>query len=361
MTDEPTPGDDAPAAVPDETPTPAPVAARPAPAARKSRKPGSGQHRQKVTVDTRAEETAAAKAAAEARRRAAVEAAAERARLAAERARRHRRNLIATGVSIGLVVVVVAVFVVVKVTHKTPVDTSSGISAANPTVVSQMTSIPRSVFDKVGDGGVPVGFLIPAGNPPALTQGGLPRILYVGALYCPFCATERWPMVAALARFGTFTGLTFQLSSATDSPKDIHSFGMQGVTYTSTSLVFTPVETENRNRGALETPTAADEALFATYDASPTLPQGSTASQIPFIDIGNRWIQSGAGFNASDLEGFTWQQIASASATGTGIGADVDGAANWLTAAICELTSNKPAAVCSDPMIANLEARLPVA
>ena len=45
---------------------------------------------------------------------------------------------------------------------------------------------------------------------------GKPEILYIGAEYCPYCATERWPLAVALSRFGTFTGLRGIHSSATD-------------------------------------------------------------------------------------------------------------------------------------------------
>ena len=37
----------------------------------------------------------------------------------------------------------------------------------------------------------------------ALTEAGLPEMLYMGAEYCPFCAAERWAMVMALSKFGT--------------------------------------------------------------------------------------------------------------------------------------------------------------
>jgi uncharacterized protein DUF929 len=53
-----------------------------------------------------------------------------------------------------------------------------------------------------------------AGAP--LTSRGKPEILYVGAGYCPYCATERWPLAVALSRFGTFTGRRGIHSSATD-------------------------------------------------------------------------------------------------------------------------------------------------
>ena len=40
-----------------------------------------------------------------------------------------------------------------------------------------------------------------------LTSGGKPEMLYIGAEYCPYCAAERWAMIVALSRFGTFSGL----------------------------------------------------------------------------------------------------------------------------------------------------------
>ncbi len=39
----------------------------------------------------------------------------------------------------------------------------------------------------------------------------------MGAEYCPFCAAQRWAMVNAFSRFGTFTGLTTTHSSSTDT------------------------------------------------------------------------------------------------------------------------------------------------
>ncbi|HWD08915.1 MAG TPA: DUF929 family protein [Actinomycetota bacterium] len=326
------------------------------------RKPGSGQHRKKIEVGPTAAETAAARAEAAAQRRARAEAAAERARAAEERRQRHQRNLLATWVSIGLVVVIVGVFVGIKVVKKPKPVGGSGISAASPAVVSQITNVAKSVLDRVGDGGVAVPFLLPNGNPPALTDTAtdLPRVLYVGALYCPFCATERWPMAVALSRFGSFTGLHFLISADTgETIKNIHTLDFTGVTYTSTALSFTPVETETRSHKPLESLSSSDNALFDTYDAPPTLPQGSNSTTIPFMDIGNQWVLSGASYDATQLEGLTWQQIAAAAASGRGVGQNLDGTANWLTAAFCGITGNKPAPVCEDPVIQGLVKRLP--
>jgi len=320
------------------------------------RKPGSGQRTRKPAP---APVAATDAAEAKAKRRAAAEAAAEKARVEAQRRARRRRNQLLTWTSIGLVVVAVAVLVVVKLTAKPPPE-GSGISAADPAVVSTITSLPLSVLDEVGDGGVPQNFYLPAGKPALLTENGLPRVLYVGGLFCPFCAAQRWAIVAALSRFGTFTGLQYLVSAKKgETVQSIHTFDLSGVTYTSSYLVFSPFETEDRNHKPLQALGVTDSALLSTYDAPPTLPQGASSGTIPFLDIGNRWVVSSASYEATLLEGKSWAEIASAASKGTGVGRQIVGTANWLTAAICSLTANKPPEVCSDPLIAKLQARLP--
>jgi hypothetical protein len=320
------------------------------------RKAGSGQRRKPAAAPIDPEKVAAAKAA----KRAEAEAAAERkAAEAARRARKQRQRVLTYG-AIGLVVVVIAGLIAVKLTSKPAADTTAAVQDANPAVVAQIIALPVSVLDKVGDGGFAPDFRLPSGNPPPLVNGGLPRVLYVGGLFCPFCATQRWPMIAALSRFGTFKGLRYALSSASDTPKNINTFSFSGVTYTSTYVSFTPFETSDRNHKQLDTLPTADGTLVNTLDNQPTLPQGATSGTIPFVDIGNRWVLAGASYNASDLEGKDWAQIASAATSGTGLGQRLDGTANWMTAALCAVTGNKPAPVCSDPMIAGLETRIPV-
>jgi hypothetical protein len=259
------------------------------------------------------------------------------------------------------VVAAVAVLIIVKLGSKPGSGGDSGVTAADPAVVGRATGVPASVLDGVGDGGIPMSFRSVAGSPPALTQGGLPRVLYVGGLFCPFCATERWPMVVALSRFGSFSGLRFARSAVQgETIQDIHTFDLSGSTYTSPYLAFTPFETSDRNHRQLQSLSAADAQLVSTYDAPPTLPSTATPGTIPFIDFGNKWVLAGASYDATLLEGKTWSQVASAAASGTGVGTQVDGTANWMTAAICSLTSGKPASVCSDPVITRLQARLPV-
>jgi len=58
------------------------------------------------------------------------------------------------------------------------------------------------------------------------------------------------------------------------------------------------------------------------------------------------------------MAGKTWAQIASAvQDPSSPIGKDVNGAANYLTAAICRVTGNR-SSVCSAPFIKNLQGKL---
>jgi len=54
-----------------------------------------------------------------------------------------------------------------------------------------------------------------------------------------------------------------------------------------------------------------------------------------------------------------WAQIASAvQDPSSPIAKDVNGTANYLTAAICRVTGNRPSSVCSAPFIKNLQGKL---
>ena len=191
----------------------------------------------------------------------------------AARARRQRTNWIAWG-SVGLVVVVVAVLVIVRVTgSSSPGSTSSGITSgqdpalASASYVKAVTTIPASVFDSVGTNGEAVPFTVTKGQP-SLTSNGLPRMVYVGAEYCPYCAVERYAMIAALSRFGTFKGLHQTSSGPNDG--DIPTFSFYHSSYTSKYLVFTPYEEADRNQKALVIPPTSVTELYVTYDGDPS-------------------------------------------------------------------------------------------
>jgi hypothetical protein len=140
-------------------------------------------------------------------------------RAAAEQAQVRKRRLWLAGGSIVAVIAVVVAFVLASSTGGSSGSTS-GSTAAPPTgsaltsVVGQLTSVPAATLDQVGAGQTQANPTSITGA--ALTSGGKPEVLYIGAEYCPYCAAERWALIVALSRFGTFSGLAPIRSAAKD-------------------------------------------------------------------------------------------------------------------------------------------------
>jgi hypothetical protein len=272
-------------------------------------------------------------------------------RAAQRRAEQRRRILIASGSIIAVIAVVVA-FIVIKANNKPATSSSNGpTGSALASVVSKVTNVPPSTLDKIGSGSF-TGKIPPVNGGTPLTSGGKPEMLYMGAEYCPYCAAERWSMIVALSRFGTFSGLSTVHSSTTDTPSNISTFTFHGSSYASKYLTFTPVEMEtnipdpsNGGYTTLETPTKAQQALLTKYDAAPYT---TSAGAIPFIYFGGKNVSIGASYDATVLSGKSWAQIASAlSDPNSAIAKAIGGSANYLTAAICKMTGNQPASACT--------------
>src|SRR5215831_18416432 len=131
-------------------------------------------------------------------------------REAARRADQRKRIYLAGGSILAVIVIVVAFFLIKQNSGSSSASGGSNgpTGAALTSLVNQTTSVPASVLNQVGDGGGQVtGKPITLNGGTPLTSGGKPEVLYMGAEYCPFCAAERWSMIVALSRFGTFSGL----------------------------------------------------------------------------------------------------------------------------------------------------------
>ena len=223
-----------------------------------------------------------------------------------------------------------------------------------PAIVNDVTSVPASTLDTIGDGGGAVTGKPTSITGPALTSGGKPEMLYIGAEYCPYCAGTRWAMIVALSRFGTFSGLRTIHSSTTDTPANIPTWTFYQSRYTSNYLTFTPVETTTNVRQGnsyptLQTPTAQQQQIWQAYD-----PNGS----IPFISFGNKYLLASVPYDVTLLQGKTWAQIASAlKDPSSPVAKAIGGTANYMTAAICKLTGNQPASACT-PAVQALQSQL---
>jgi len=292
---------------------------------------------------------------------------------AARRAEVRNRVLMFAGVVVVIIAVVVGL-VVFKANNKPQASTAGGVSngptgAALSSVVTDTTSVPSSTLDKVGAGSG----LLPSGLPQTvkgaaapLTSGGKPEMLYMGAEYCPYCAAERWAMVVALSRFGTFSGLSTVHSGNNTGEvfPNTATYTFDKSTYTSKYLTFTPVEMQTNipaqtanglSYTTLQTPTTAQQALLTKYDAPP---YSTTSGSIPFIDFGNKYVLVGSSYSPQVLQGQSWSQIGAAlKDPNSPIAKAVDGTANYLTAAICKLTGNQPASACT-PVVQQLEAKI---
>ena len=172
-----------------------------------------------------------------------------------------------------------------------------------------------------------------------LTSNGKPEMLYIGAEFCPYCAELRWSMAVALSRFGSFTTpLRGIHSSGTDVYPNTATLTFYRAGYTSKYLAFTPVENETVNRTPLQPTTTQQQAIWDKYDAN----------SYPFIYFGGKYMITSPIYDPQVLQGKTWAQIAAAlHDPSSAIAQGALGAANYMTAAICKMTGDQPASVCS--------------
>ncbi len=276
-------------------------------------------------------------------------------RAAARRAEVRNRVLIAS-ISVVVVVAIVVTFVLVKVNSKSSTANGSTLTgAALTSLVSDVTTVPPSTLNAVGKGTAFAHIMISIPGS-TLTSSGKPEVLYMGAEYCPYCATERWAMAVALSRFGTFSGVGAIHSSSSDQPASIPTLTFYKSSYTSSYLVFTPVEMQDVSKAALQAPTAQQQQLLNKYDAAPYT---QSAGSIPFIDFGNKYMISGASYDYTVLQGKTWSQVAAAlKVPSSAIAKGAVGTANVLSAAICSLTGNQPASVCTSAAVTAAKGQL---
>jgi len=277
---------------------------------------------------------------------------------AARKAEARRRLFVASG-SVLVVVAVVVGLIIAKTVGSGSGAVRSATAAEVSQVSSQISTVSASTLNAVGAGSG-VSHLLPTqGNPATLTAGGKPEILYVGAEYCPYCAAERWAMVVALSRFGTFSNLKLIHSSGTDVYPNTATLSFYKSGYTSQYLDFQPVEwystIPTARQGVyktLQVPTNAQMALFTKYDAPPYVQSSSAAGSFPFMDIGNKYLVIGAQYVPSNLANLTWTQIASEIRDASSpVAKEIDGTANSITAAICKVVPNAPAAVCNSSAV----------
>ncbi len=261
--------------------------------------------------------------------------------------------------ALGLIIVAICLLgALVLVRDNSGPTSSSTIETFNPapsSLVASVAAVPATVYDAVGVNSPanPVTPPRPVGTPnDPLWQGTVddgppePVVFFYGAEFAPYAAAERWPLILALSRFGTFNRLGLMQSSATTAFADLSTFTFWNVSYTSRWVVLESVErysslnpTGARYLG-LERPDTRQSAAVARY--------GTSATTFSLLDVANRYVLSGAAFTPGVLAGLSQDQIAGyLSMPASPLTQAVVVAANEITAAICSVDGQRPAAVCT--------------
>jgi len=286
---------------------------------------------------------------------------------AADPVQRPPRNRTARFAWWAVAVIIVAVIALVTYAlSDTPVTQQTvHRSVAAGDVTAQVANVPPGVYDAVGTD-APDTTLVPPTvltGQPTLTAAGKPEVLYVGAEYCPFCAAERWTLIAALSRFGHFSQLKNMQSAPLSVFPGTQTFSFVGASYSSRYVAFVGVELYSDAVDAegafsrIATLTPVETLAVARYGKRP----GPTASPgtFPFVDIGNRVVTSTSGFSPAILV----KQSQAAIAGGLNQADDpitqaIVASANDLTAGICAITGHQPGSVCTSKGVRDASAAL---
>lgn len=247
--------------------------------------------------------------------------------------------------------------IVVRVVHRT--ETA-------PSVLHALASVPASTFNSVGVTAPGTGLSPPTpvtGGPRLASSAGKPLVLFVGSEYCPFCASERWALVVALSRFGTFSALDDMQSSATSVFPGVQTFSFVHSRYESEYVAFDGIELYSNVPDAQGVYTSIaslspnQQQLVAHYR-----PPGSSAEPFPFVDIANIVVAPTPGFSPAALAQLSQGSIVGDLKPGTTpVARAIVASANYLTAGICAATQQLPAAVCSSKGVKTADASLGLA
>jgi thiol-disulfide isomerase/thioredoxin len=261
-------------------------------------------------------------------------------RLAQQRAERRRRLLTIGGSAVAIIaVVLVIVFVGINGSNKKVSDPNA---LRQSFTTAENAALKAPTVDSMASAATPANviatYLPQTITDQPLTSSGKPEVLYVGAEFCPYCAAERWALAVALDKFGALSGLETMHSSPSDTDPNTPTMTFLHSSWSSQSVDFTPVEVEDINHANLQTPTSAENAVWSKY----------TQHSFPFIDFGGKSVIVGPTLDPANLAGLSQAQVTTdLKDPSSKVSQSILGAAGYMTAAICQMTNNQPASVCT--------------
>jgi len=235
-------------------------------------------------------------------------------------------------------------------------------SGSLPRILRDVTTIPATTYNRVGITSPAESITAPIAivgqrTLRVVTPSGqdLPGVFIYCAEYASFCASERWAVVASLSRFGTFQHLGLTASSPTDLFPSTPSLTFLRATFSSRYIAFKSDEYYGNKVGKhgnyviLQPLTPEERHLVDTYDRSTFFPATLAGGEnaFPFIDIGNKFLSLNE-FSPAILANLTTADVAEGlSNPARPVTQAVVASANYLTAAICQVTDGRPTSVCS--------------
>jgi hypothetical protein len=274
--------------------------------------------------------------------------------------KKSRRSLYLVLSVLAVIIVIIVGFVFLQRWQTIQASSTPGQgkgSPVDPTVLQEVIGVSPSIWESIGTGGVKQPLTPIGGAPPLKGSNSLPEVFYAGGEYCPNCAAERWAMLNALSRFGTFQNVS-QIQSYEGT---ISTFSFEGSSYSSQYIDFVPREINGNTVDSAGNYVTLDSL---TPDQQQLLSQNDSAGSIPFIDVGNSYKLIGASYLYTTLEdgsgnSLSWQDIASSLGdTSSPVAQNILGTANYLTAAICAVDGQAPASVCQVSAIQQIEQSL---
>lgn len=181
-----------------------------------------------------------------------------------------------------------------------------------------------------------------------MRRSGKPFVLFVGAEHCPFCAAERWAIVRALQKFGQWSGLKQTMSAARDEPfLNLPTYDFTEAAYTSSHIEFVSRELKNREFKPLQKLLKTEEKIVRKFNPE---------KEIPFLLVGGRFMQIGAGFTPKIFIGHTFRQTETElKKIESEIRKTIDAEGNIIAALLC--VSGLPPEVCKETGVAELVAQ----
>lgn len=260
------------------------------------------------------------------------------------RSRTHRRHVRRRSLAAGSLALAVGVAAVVASVGKTSVTPTQPNKPQLASYYQAAINVSSSTLEEVG---LPATVAIPTRVNPTLPTAGTNGVVsYVGAEYCPYCAIQRWGLLVALSKFGTFINLNHEIfSSSSDAYPRLASWSFIGAKYTSKYFRFEPVElTSDKpiSGGGYKPLEKMTESQRVAYDKFN--PQG----ELPFVDFGNYYVTLGASSSPSVLEGLSPSAIGQQlNDPKSPVALEVDGSANYFIASLCSMAQADAPAICS--------------